>query len=142
MDTLSFSISEDIMLSAVGICTPYKFGGLTHVKDFQLIKGNSTSSPSIYKHSHKFSMQFDPDVSVSKIIMDRAVSLSKNHKYTVIFCIEGSHTFKCVDCMQGVIGPGDVKFEFENTIFGQNHQNNRCDTICGPIADFYYIVGH
>ncbi|CAG9332085.1 unnamed protein product [Blepharisma stoltei] len=142
VDALSFSASEDVMLTGVGICMPYKFGGLTQVKDFQVLKGNTSSALGIYKHPHKFSMQFNPDDSVFKVTMDKPVNLSKGNKYTVMFCIEGSHTFKCVDCMQSVTGPGEVNWDFENTVFSQTHQSNRCDTICGPIADFYYIVGH
>ncbi|CAG9312619.1 unnamed protein product [Blepharisma stoltei] len=142
MDSLSFSVSEDVMLTGVGICMPYKFGGLTQVKDFQVLKGNSSASAVAYKHPHKFSMQFSPDESVFKVSMERPVNLVKGNKYTVMFCIEGSHTFKCVDCMQIVVGPGNVNWEFENTVFAQNHQSNRCDTVCGPIADFYYVAGN
>mmetsp|Transcript_3101 Transcript_3101/g.2812 ORF Transcript_3101/g.2812 Transcript_3101/m.2812 type:complete len:306 (+) Transcript_3101:289-1206(+) len=140
IDALTFTASEPIKLTGVGICAPYKAGGVTTVKDFQVIKGNYTGSSSVYRHPQSIVIEYNSDESVFKIVMDCPISISKNHKYTVMFCIEGSHTYKCVDCMQSVTGPGHIRWDFENTTFSQSHQNNRCDTICGPIADFYYIV--
>ena len=62
--------------------------------------------------------------------------LEKGRKYSVVFSMSGSHTFKCVDCNSKV--KGVVNWSFYNTVFTKPELNNRCDVMCGPIADFYY----
>ena len=139
IDALTFSVSQSVSLTGVGICTPYKLGGLTSVKQFNVLKGDSTSSPVVYRHSQNVTMQYNPDESVYKVTLEAPLMLKRDTKYTVFFVIEGSHTYKCVDCNSQVAGNG-VNWNFFNTNFSQDHQNNRCDTVCGPIADFYFLV--
>ena len=86
-------------------------------------------------------MQYNPEFSTFKINMESHVLIKRDTKYTVYFLIEGAHTYKCVDCLSNVEGPNRVIWTFMNSIFSQNHQSNRCDTVCGPIADFYFMIG-
>ena len=139
VDALAFSVDNDIVLTAVGVCSPYKTGRITVVKEFQILKGGSTNSPSIYKHQQKVNMTYSPESSVFKINLESQIPIKHDTKYTVYFIIEGSHTYKCVDCISFLRGPGNVQWSFINAVFSQNHQTNRCDAVCGPIADFYYI---
>ena len=84
-------------------------------------------------------MQYNPDQSTYKIVTEHPILIKKDVKYTAHFIIEGSHTYKCVDCLTNVEGANQCVWTFFNTIFAQNYQTNRCDIVCGPIADFYYI---
>lgn len=139
IDTLTFMVSQDIKLTGVGLCAPYKHGGMVTVKDFQVLKGKNTNSSSVYKNSNRLNISYSPEVSVCKVPIANGIKIKRQTWYSVTFCIEGDHTYKCVDCSQKVVGPGDVEWEFANTTFHQSHQNNRCDIVCGPIADFYYM---
>jgi PHR domain/PH domain len=140
IDAITFSVTKDIKLTAVGVCTPYKFGRVTYIKEFQILKGGSTSSNSIYRHSQRVSMQHNPENSIYKVAVENPVLIRRDNKYTVYFLIEGAHTYKCVDCIANVEGPERIVWSFFNSIFSQNHQSNRCDTVCGPIADFYFMI--
>lgn len=113
---------------------------MTTIKEFQILKGNSTSANCVYRHSQKTTISYVPDQSVFKILLEAPITISKSQKYSVFLIIEGSHTYKCVDCLQTITGHSNIKWDFENTLFSQTHQNNRCDIVCGPIADFYYII--
>mmetsp|Transcript_24424 Transcript_24424/g.24145 ORF Transcript_24424/g.24145 Transcript_24424/m.24145 type:complete len:141 (-) Transcript_24424:30-452(-) len=132
-------VNRDVKITGVGICTPYKQGGSVTVKDFQIVKGKYTNSSSVYKNPSRINITYHPEHSVAKVPVVGGLKIKKLAWYSVIFCIEGDHTYKCVDCSQKVQGPDDVEWEFTNTSFHQSHQNNRCDTVCGPIADFYYM---
>ena len=82
-------------------------------------------------------MENNPENSIFKVTMEHCV---KDNKYTVYLMNEGHHTYKCVDCASSVEGPEKVVWTFLNSSFAQNHRSNRCDTVCGQIAGFYYIV--
>jgi hypothetical protein len=138
IDALSFSVSHDIELIGVGICGPYKPGGQIIVKEFQVLRGNSSNSPALYRSSAPITIKFNPDDSVHFIQIDDPIAIKSETKYTVYFVIDGSHTYKCVDCDSVV--EAQVTWKFFNTSFSQNHQTNRCDTTCGPIADFHYLL--
>ena len=140
IDAITFSVSKDIKLTAVGVCTPYKLNRKTVIKEFQVIKGASTGGGQLYRHSQRITMENSPENSIFKVTMEHCVKVKKDNKYTVYFMNEGHHTYKCVDCASSVEGPEKVVWTFLNSSFAQNHQSNRCDTVCGPIADFYYIV--
>lgn len=138
IDALTFAVSHDIELLGVGICGPYKQGGQIIIREFQILRGNSSNSSVIYKTNSPITIKFSQEDHVHKISIDSQVVLKAESKYTVFFAIDGSHTFKCVDC-ESVI-EGQATWKFFNTIFAQSHQTNRCDTTCGPIADFYYSL--
>ena len=140
IDAITFSVNKDIKLTAVGVCTPYKPNRKTLIKEFQVIKGPSTGGAQLYRHSTRITMENNPENSIFKVTMEHFVKIKKDNKYTVYFMNEGHHTYKCVDCVSNYEGPEKVIWTFVNSIFAQNHQSNRCDTVCGPIADFYYIV--
>ena len=140
IDAITFSVNKDVKLTAVGVCTPYKLNRTTFIKEFCLLKGGTTNSNAVYRHSQRVSMQYNPEVSTCKVNMETHVLLKRDSKYTVQFLIEGAHTYKCVDCLANVEGPDRTIWTFVNTLFSQNHQSNRCDTVCGPIADFYFMV--
>lgn len=138
IDALTFMVSHDIILAGVGLCGPYKQGGAVTIKDFQVLKGPSSNSSVIYKHASIVIIKYNPDESVHKINIEKNLLIKSNCKYTVTFTIEGSHTYKCVDCVGQI--EGDVTWNFFSTSFSQNQQTNRCDVTCGPIADFHYIL--
>ena len=140
IDAITFSVNKDIKLTAVGVCTPYKPNRKTVIKEFQVLKGASTGGGQLYRHSQRITMENNPENSIFKVTMDHCVKIKKDSKYTVYFMNEGHHTYKCVDCGSNIEGPEKVVWTFLNSNFAQNHQSNRCDTVCGPIADFYYIV--
>lgn len=137
MDALTFSVSSDIELVGVGICGPYKAGGQIIVKELQILRGNSSNSPSLYRNSEPIYIKYDAEESVHRIRIDDPVFIKSETKYTVVFVIDGSNSFKCVDCLAVV--EKEITWRFFNTNFSQNHNSNRCDITCGPIADFYYL---
>ena len=138
IDALTFSVSHDIELIGVGICGPYKAGGQITVKEFQVLRGNLSNSPALYRNSSPITIKYNPDESVHVLSIEDPVPIKSETKYTVSFIIDGSHTYKCVDCDSAV--DAQASWKFFNTIFSQNHQTNRCDTTCGPIADFHFIL--
>ena len=138
IDALTFSVSHDVELVGVGICGPYKAGGTITVKEFQVLKGQSSNSPVVYRHASPVVIKFHPDESVHRVNVEDSLMVKKDCKYTVTFIIEGSHTYKCVDCLAQA--EGQVNWNFFTTNFSQNQQTNRCDATCGPIADFHYIL--
>ncbi|OMJ84248.1 hypothetical protein SteCoe_14669 [Stentor coeruleus] len=138
IDALSFSISHDIELIGIGICSPYKQGGQICVKEFRVLCGSNSNSPIVYRHNTNIIIKFNPEESVHRINIEKPPLIKSDTKYTVFLNIEGSHTYKCVDCYPQV--EGQVVWKFFNTNFTQSHQTNRCDITCGPIADFHYII--
>lgn len=138
MDALTFTVNHDIELVGIGICGPYKPQGIITVKEFQVLKGQASNSPIVYRQSYPVTIKFNPDESVHRINIDQSVLIKSETKYSVVFIIEGSHTYKCVDCFTQV--DRETTWKFFSTNFSQNHQTNRCDSTCGPIADFYYII--
>jgi hypothetical protein len=140
IDAITFSVNKDVKLTAVGVCTPYKPNKKTTIKEFQVLKGATTGGSILYRHTQRVSMENNPENSIFKVVMEHQVKIKKDTKYTVFFMNEGSHTYKCVDCVPSIEGPEKAVWTFVNSTFAQNHQSNRCDTVCGPIADFYYIV--
>lgn len=140
IDAITFSVNRDIFLTGVGVCTPYKPNRKTFIKEFQVLKGNSTNGAQLYRHTQKMTMENSSEQSVFKMVIDSPVRIKRDSKYTVYIINEGAHTYKCVDCVSSLEGPEKVVWTFVNSIFAQSHQSNRCDTVCGPIADFYYIA--
>ncbi|OMJ74085.1 hypothetical protein SteCoe_27068 [Stentor coeruleus] len=140
IDAITFSVNKDVKLTGIGLCTPYKPGRITYVKEFEVLKGSSTNSNSMYRHSQIVPIPYNPESSIFKVIMEKQVLIKKDNKYTVYFLNNGSHTYKCVDCISVIEGPEKVLWTFSNSVFSLSHQSNRCDTVCGPIADFYFIV--
>jgi hypothetical protein len=140
IDAITFSVNRDIILTGVGVCTPYKPNRKTFIKEFHVLKGASTNGTLLYKHGQKMTMENSSEQSVYKMVIDNPVKVKKDSKYTVYIINEGAHTYKCVDCVSSIEGPEKVVWTFVNSTFAQSHQSNRCDTVCGPIADFYYIA--
>lgn len=138
IDALTFSVSHDIELIGIGICTPYKTGGQISIKEFQILRGGNSNSQAAYKQNGNIIIKFNPEESVHRISIDEPVMIKSDAKYTVFLSVEGSHTYKCVDCYAQI--EGQVTWKFFNTNFTPNHQTNRCDITCGPIADFYYVA--
>lgn len=137
LDAITFTVSRNVYLSGVGLCMPYKPGQSTKIRAFSIRKGPATDSPVEYQHPRSETMNFDPQSSVYKLSLH--VLLKKNTKYTVTFSITGSPTYKCVDCQTEIQEDNGLKWRFYDAAFAAEHATNRCDCICGPIADFFYI---
>lgn len=137
LDALTFTVSQNVYLSGIGLCGPYKPGQRTKIQAFSIRHGPITDSKVVYKHPHPETMEFNPNSSVHKLSFN--IFLRQNTKYTVVFSIIGSPTFKCVDCQPEIQGDTEVKWKFYDATFALDDASNRCDKICGPIADFFYI---
>lgn len=139
LDALSFTVSCDVYLTAVSVCRPYKCGELAYINSFCTLKGDRTDSPAVYKHRSRETMQYNAESSVFKLQLASPLLLSRRQVYSVVFCIQGASTYKCVECYPELEVPG-IKWKFLHTTFAPGHLNNRCDVMCGPIADFSYII--
>ena len=139
IDALSFMVSKNVLLTGVGVCTPYKNGKFTNVDEFKVLKGDTTRDEVVYLHSSPTSIPADFHSGVFQVKLETLVPLESNSSYTVYFKLSGAKTFKCVDSRQRVEGRDNTIFLFKNTQFVSGDESNRTDVQCGPIADFYYV---
>ena len=140
IDALSFSTSKDVLLTAVGLCTPYKPSLSLQIRELKLLLGPTTQSPVTYTHNSLTEIHFEETESVHKLTLSKPQPIRANSIFTVYVKAWGASSYKCVDCVSTLPGPGDVVWTFMNTTFQGNDQNNRTDAVCGPIADFFYML--
>ena len=140
-DALSFSVTHDVALTGIGICRPYRPGGQLLVQKFNILNGRSADSRPVYTHKKSVTVSHCFESSVCKINLSSPFVLKKGLMYTVSFIIEGTPSYKCVDC-QSECSAGEVSWEFFNTEFSSIYQTNRTDSVCGPIASFFFTPVH
>lgn len=139
LDALSFSVSKEIKLLAVGVCRPHKQGRVVKIREIRVVVGLTTRSPVVYSGETE-EIGFAEGESVYEVRLRSPVLLRANSIYTVVLQLEGSSSFKCVDCARSVEGEGGVMWTFMTTTFQEPDLTNRTDEVCGPIADFYYML--
>lgn len=139
IDALSFSASKDITLTGVGICRPYKPYGLLRTREVKVLVGLTTRSPVAYSGNADEYIDYIEGESVYRLHFHPAPQLRANSIYTLTLQLTGSNSFKCVDCSR-ILDTGAVTWTFMNTVFQEPDISNRSDEVCGPIADFYYML--
>lgn len=140
IDALTLSVSKAVLLTGIGFCRPCKVNGSLLTKVLKVVQGPSTSSSAVYTHSQPTVLAADPRESVQKIVLSPPVALKSGVQYTVVMKLDGSTTYKCVDCYKTLVTEGEVGWTFSTTLFPPTDQSNRTDVVCGPIADFYYML--
>ena len=140
IDAITFSVSKAIVVTGIGFCRPCKANGTIVTKVLKLAQGTSTSSTVLYTHPSESAVAYDPRESVQKIALCPPVPLKTGVTYTILMKMEGSASYKCVDCYKTMVSEGEVKWAFSTTLFPPTDQSNRTDVVCGPIADFYYML--
>ena len=138
VDALSFSVSKDVSLTAVGICRPHNQGGQMIVRRCAVIDGKSVDARPMFEHKERTEVQYHPSSSVHKMTLSSSVALKKGRIYTVVFLIQGDSSFKCVDCSD-CCSDGDLVCKFMASEFSGQLQSNHTDSVCGPLASFYFI---
>ena len=136
-DAISFSVSQDVLLTGIGVCRPYKSGRKVSVKRLNILIGKGTSGKSIYTHKKKNAIEYGAGLSVQQIKLDAPIILKRNQFYSAVFVIEGDSSYKCVDCIDR-FSAGSIVWEFFSTDFNGVLQSNRSDVACGPIANFQF----
>ena len=138
-DSLSFTLSKPVELTAIGFCTPHKPNRITKLLTLRILLGNMATPtlPAMYTHPSVVEIPFLPDESVYKVVLSTKVQLRAGVTYTLAGQLEGDSTYKCVQCLKQVLG--DVIWSFSTAQFPTPDHTNRTDVDCGPIADFYYI---
>lgn len=140
LDALSFSVSKGIKLLGVGVCRPYRSGRVVKIREIKVVAGLTTRSPEAYRGNEGEEIGFNEGESVYRVQLTTQPQLHANSIYTVVLQLEGDNTFKCVDCARTVEGQGAVTWTYMSTSFQEPDLSNRTDEICGPIADFYYML--
>lgn len=140
IDALTVSVSKAVLLTGIGFCRPFKPNGHIQTKMLKIAQGTSTSSPVLYNHPFQSVVDSDPKESVQKIDLSPPVMMKSGVQYTVVMKMDGNTSYKCVDCYRTMATQGDVNWTFSTTIFPPTDQSNRTDVVCGPIADFYYML--
>lgn len=140
IDSLTFSLSKSVELTAIGVCIPHKPERVTKLLSLRIIPGNAVvpTLPALYTHPAVEALNHVPDESVSKILLSTKVQLRGGMTYTMAAQLEGASTYKCVQCLKQVAIDG-VSWVFSTSQFPVIEQSNRTDVDCGPIADFYFI---
>ena len=113
-DALSFSVTHDVVLTGIGICRPYRPGGQLLVQKFTILNGRSADSRPVYTHKKPVTVNHCVESSVFKINLGSPFLLKKGLMYTASFIIEGTPSYKCVDC-QSECSVGEISWEFFNT---------------------------
>jgi len=140
IDALTLTVSKPILLTGIGFCRPCKSTGTTLTKLLKVSQGTSTSSSPVYTHQSPTVLVSDPRESVQKVVLSPPVALKSGVHYTVVVKLDGSTTYKCVDCYKTLATEGEVGWTFSTALFPPTDQSNRTDVVCGPIADFYYML--
>lgn len=130
--------NKEVVLTGIGLCTPFKMGKQTTVDEFKILLGETSRSEVVYLHSEPVSIGADLNSGVFQVKLEAAVRIEQNTVYTIYFKLSGAKTFKCVDSKPSVRSRDGTVFEFRNTRFVSNDESNRSDVLCGPIAEVYY----
>ena len=139
VDALTFSVNKSVQLTGVGLCRPYKPGRHLEVLRFAILSGSDTSSKTIYSHQKREQIGYDELCSIATLRIP-PLALAAGQRYTAFFILAGGPTFKCVDCASRHAMRDAVTWEFTTTNFTSGYQSNRTDAICGPIAEFNFML--
>ena len=140
VDAITLSVSREVLLTGIGFCRPCKANGRILTKMLRVLQGANTAGTVVYSHSLQSVVEADARDSVQKIALNPPVMLRSKLTYTIAMKMEGSASYKCVDCSRTMTSEGEANWTFTTTVFSPTDLSNRTDASCGPIADFYYML--
>lgn len=140
IDAITLSVSKEVLLTGIGFCRPCKASGRIVTKMLRVLQGTNTAATAVYSHAVQSVVEADARDSVQKIALSPPVMLRSKVNYTIAMKMEGSASYKCVDCSRTMSSEGEVNWTFTATVFSPTDLSNRTDATCGPIADFYYML--
>lgn len=140
IDAITLSVSKAVLLTGVGFCRPCKPNGRILTKVLKVVQGTTTGGTVVYTHPVQSVIESDARDSVQKISLSPPVLLKGRATYTLTMKMDGSASYKCVDCTRSLLTEGEVTWTLATSVFPPTDQSNRTDVVCGPIADFYYML--
>mmetsp|Transcript_4745 Transcript_4745/g.7142 ORF Transcript_4745/g.7142 Transcript_4745/m.7142 type:complete len:1017 (+) Transcript_4745:916-3966(+) len=142
VDSFSFTFSEEVLLTGVGLGNCVKMGNFITLENMQVVLGGCTTGPVIYNSSINTCLYNHTDTNpVVKVKMERPVKICANTVYTVRLVIRGEgKAYKGKKFRGATINqPDGIVFKSMKSKMSGNEKRNGDNETAGPIFDFYYI---
>lgn len=142
VECFSFSFSEDVLLTSLGLGNCAKTGGFITLENTQILTGNSSTGPILYNSVQRASLFNHTDEnSVIKVRLENPVKIAGNVVYTIRLVMRGEgKAFKGKKFKgQAITSSDGIVFKSIKARLGGNDKQNGDNESGGPIFDIYYI---
>ena len=142
VECFSFTFSEDVLLTALGLGNCAKIGGFITLENTQILTGNCSTGPILYNSVKKATLfNHTDEVSKIKVRLENPVKITGNTVYTIRLIMRGEgKSYKGKKCKGATITSADgIVFKSIKARLGGNDKQNGDNEAGGPIFDIYYI---
>lgn len=143
VECFSFSFSEDVLVTAMGIGNCAKGGSFITIESIQILGGNSSLGPAIYNSSQRICLfNHNDENAVVKVRLESPVKVLGNSIYTLRIIMRGEgKSFKGKKFRGASITSSDsIIFKSIKARLGGTDKQNGDNETGGPIFDIYYIA--
>jgi hypothetical protein len=142
VESFTFSFSEDVLLTALGLGNCIKLGAYLTVENIQILYGNSTIGPIIFNSTQVSYLYNHSDTQpIIKTNLETPVRLQGKTNYTFRIIIRGDGKSYKGQKFRGatLTQPDGIVFKCSKSIMGGNDKRNGDNESAGPMFDIYYI---
>jgi hypothetical protein len=141
-EVITFSVDRDILMTGVGIGSPFKEDTVTEVSTLEIIEGRGTRGPIVYQYPDLICLVWEgsADDRYSKIDFSEPVYISRDTKYTfrIRYDTPGSVWAAGGKVIRSSL---EVNFAFSSSICEKGDRDNNGNALtAGPIRDIYFSV--
>ena len=142
VECFSFSFTEDVILTGVGLGNCAKVNSFIVVESIQILSGNSSIGQLVYNSVNRVTLYNSTDENpVIKVRLESQVKISANLIYTIRIVMRGEgKAFKGKKFIGSSLNTSsNITFKcFKAKLLGNDKQNGDNES-SGPIFDFYFI---
>ena len=142
VECFSFTFSEDILLTALGLGNCAKAGEFITLESTQILTGNCSTGPVLYNSVQRSSLFNNCDENpVVKVRLEDPVKLTGNMVYTLRLVMRGDGKAMKGKKFKGpsITSADGIVLKLIKSKLGGNDKQNGDNESGGPIFDMYYI---
>lgn len=142
VETFSFSFSEDVLLTALGLGNCVKMGNFITVESSQILTGSCSIGPIIYNSTQQVCLYNHTDTNpIVKVKMESPIKLTGNSVYTMRVVMRGEGKAYKGKKFKGaaITMPDGIIFKSMKSRLGGTDKRNGDNESAGPLFDVYYI---
>jgi DNA-binding CsgD family transcriptional regulator len=141
-EVTTFSVDHDILITAVGIGSPYKEDSRIEVSVLEIRNGIHTDGSILYRHSKTLALIWNgsDDDKYTKINLTQPVHIRRNTDYTFRIRYDTSgEIWAAGGSPKNSVGGVDFRFS-KSSCGGDDEDNNGNATTAGPTRDIYFTL--
>ncbi|CAG9329206.1 unnamed protein product [Blepharisma stoltei] len=142
VETFSFSFSEDVLLTALGLGNCVKVGNFITVENVQILSGSCSIGPIIYNSTQQVCLYNHTDTNpVVKVKLESPLKITGNIPYTLRVIMRGEGKAYKGKKFRGaaITMPDGIIFKSMKSRLGGTDKRNGDNESAGPLFDVYYI---